>query len=128
MNGLRTELNNLDEREFAYVIARSKVNSDNKAIKEIGISSSTFYGIPLGHPSVVLVIISGVLYFIQTWISTLSMSGMDLSSGDVQIFLASFCALLQAMQMAMYSNSIYAYLRTVSYRITHASSKYYHLA
>jgi hypothetical protein len=43
MNGLRTELNNLDEREFAYVIARSKVNSDNKAIKESGISSSTFY-------------------------------------------------------------------------------------
>jgi hypothetical protein len=43
MNDLRTELNNLDEREFAYVIARSKVNSDNKAIKEIGISSSTFY-------------------------------------------------------------------------------------
>lgn len=43
MDDLRTELNNLDEREFAYVIARSKFNSDNKAIKDCGISSSTFY-------------------------------------------------------------------------------------
>lgn len=43
MNDLQTELNNLEEREFAYVIARSKFNSDNKAIKDCGISSSTFY-------------------------------------------------------------------------------------
>ena len=46
----------------------------NAAAYTTGISSSTFYGIPLGHPSIVLVIISGVLYFIQTWISTLSMT------------------------------------------------------
>lgn len=44
MDDLRTELNSLDEREFAYVIARSKLNSDNKALKDSGISSSTFYG------------------------------------------------------------------------------------
>lgn len=37
----------------------------NAAAYTTGISSSTFYGIPLGHPSVVLVIISGVLYFIK---------------------------------------------------------------
>lgn len=43
MNDLQTELNNLEEREFTYVIARSKFNSDNKAIKDCGISSSTFY-------------------------------------------------------------------------------------
>ena len=55
------------------------------------------------------------------WTSILSMGGMNLSSGDVQIFFASFCALLQAMQMAMYSNSIYAYLRTVSYTIIDAA-------
>ena len=44
LDDLRTEINNLDDRELAYVIARSKTVSDNKALKESGIPSSTFYG------------------------------------------------------------------------------------
>lgn len=44
LDDLRTEMNNLDDRELAYVIARSKVVSDSKALKESGIASSTFYG------------------------------------------------------------------------------------
>ena len=44
MDDFRTELKTLDERELSYVIARSKFNSDNKALKDCGISSSTFYG------------------------------------------------------------------------------------
>lgn len=44
MSDLKAELQKLDERRQAYVIARSKVNSDAQALKECGISSSTFYG------------------------------------------------------------------------------------
>lgn len=44
LDDLRTEMNNLDDRELAYVIARSKAVSDSKALKESGIASSTFYG------------------------------------------------------------------------------------
>lgn len=44
MDDFRTELKELDERELSYVIARSKFNSENKALKDCGISSSTFYG------------------------------------------------------------------------------------
>lgn len=43
MNSLKTELEKLEERELSFVVARSKVNSDSKAIRECGISSSTFY-------------------------------------------------------------------------------------
>jgi len=37
-------MNRLDDRELAYVIARSKAVSDSKALKDSGIASSTFYG------------------------------------------------------------------------------------
>ena len=60
----------------------------NAAAYTTGISSSTFYGIPLGHPSVVLVIISGVLYFIQTWISTLSMTPEQKKSGMAMLIMS----------------------------------------
>ena len=60
----------------------------NAAAYTTGISSSTFYGIPLGHPSVVLVIISGVLYFIQTWISTLSMTPEQRKSGMAMLIMS----------------------------------------
>lgn len=43
LDNLRTEMDNLDDRELAYVIARSKTVSDSKALKESGIASSTFY-------------------------------------------------------------------------------------
>lgn len=44
LDDLRTEMNRLDDRELAYVIARSKAVSDSKALKDAGIASSTFYG------------------------------------------------------------------------------------
>jgi hypothetical protein len=44
LDDLRTEMNRLDDRELAYVIARSKAVSDSKALKDSGIASSTFYG------------------------------------------------------------------------------------
>jgi len=40
---LRTELDRLDEKQLAYVIARSKCVSDAKAIEDSGIPRSTFY-------------------------------------------------------------------------------------
>lgn len=46
----------------------------NAAAYTPGISSATFYGMNLGKPSIILVVIAGVLYFLQTWISTFGMS------------------------------------------------------
>lgn len=44
LDDLRTEMNKLDDRELAYVVARSKSISDSKALDDSGIASSTFYG------------------------------------------------------------------------------------
>lgn len=44
LNDLCTEMKNLDDRELAYVVARSKAFSDRKALNDSGIASSTFYG------------------------------------------------------------------------------------
>lgn len=60
----------------------------NAAAYTTGISTATFYGIDLGKPSVVLVIISGVLYFIQTWISTLSMTPEQKKSGMAMLIMS----------------------------------------
>jgi len=43
MDDLRTELDNLEERQLAYVVARSKCFKDSDALKEIGLSKNTFY-------------------------------------------------------------------------------------
>jgi len=43
MEDLRTELDKLDERQFAYVIARSKTFTDAQALLESGLSRNTFY-------------------------------------------------------------------------------------
>lgn len=43
MDDLRTELDKLDERQLAYVVARSKCFKDADALKEIGLSKNTFY-------------------------------------------------------------------------------------
>jgi hypothetical protein len=43
MDDLRTELDNLEERRLAYVVARSKCFKDADALKEIGLSRNTFY-------------------------------------------------------------------------------------
>jgi len=43
MEDLRSELEQLNERQRAYVIARSKSNSDSQALKEVGISPATFW-------------------------------------------------------------------------------------
>ena len=40
---LRVELDRLDEKQLAYVIARSKCVSDAKAIEDSGVSRSTVY-------------------------------------------------------------------------------------
>jgi YidC/Oxa1 family membrane protein insertase len=53
----------------------------NAAAYTPGISSATFMGMPLGHPSIYLVVISGVLYGIQAWISTLSMTPEQKKTG-----------------------------------------------
>jgi hypothetical protein len=44
MSDLRTELDNLEERQLDYVIARSKCSSDSQALKESGLARSTFFG------------------------------------------------------------------------------------
>ena len=43
MTDLRTELEQLEDRQLAYVVARSKCFKDADALKEIGLSKSTFY-------------------------------------------------------------------------------------
>lgn len=43
MDDLRTELDKLDERQLAYVVARSKCLSDSQALKDSGIPRGTFY-------------------------------------------------------------------------------------
>ena len=60
----------------------------NAAAYTTGISSATFYGINLGHSSIVLTIISGALYFIQTWISTLSMTPEQQKTGMAMLIMS----------------------------------------
>jgi len=43
MTDLRTELEQLEDRQLAYVVARSKCFKDADALKEIGLSKNTFY-------------------------------------------------------------------------------------
>ena len=43
MNNLQIELNGLEDQRLAYVMARSKVNSDAQGHKEAGITHTTFY-------------------------------------------------------------------------------------
>ncbi|MFA5715761.1 MAG: hypothetical protein WC998_08470 [Candidatus Paceibacterota bacterium] len=43
MNNLQIELNQLEDQRLAYVMARSKVNSDAQGHKEAGITHATFY-------------------------------------------------------------------------------------
>lgn len=44
MSDLRTELDSLTDQRLDYVLARSRVNSDSHALRDAGISRSTFYG------------------------------------------------------------------------------------
>jgi hypothetical protein len=44
LDSLRNELDKLQERELAYVMARSKGLTDKSAYTECGISRSSFYG------------------------------------------------------------------------------------
>ena len=44
MDNLRAELDKLEDRQLAYVAARSKTINDSQAMKECGLSRSTFYG------------------------------------------------------------------------------------
>jgi ACT domain-containing protein len=44
MDNLRAELDKLEDRQLAYVAARSKTVSDSQAMKDCGLSRSTFYG------------------------------------------------------------------------------------
>lgn len=43
MSDLRTELDKLTDQRLDYVLARSRVNTDSHAIREAGMSRSTFY-------------------------------------------------------------------------------------
>ncbi|GBG97292.1 membrane protein insertase YidC [Lactococcus termiticola] len=45
----------------------------NAAAYTQGITTASFFGINLGHPSVLLAVISGIFYLIQTYISTIGM-------------------------------------------------------
>ena len=47
MSDLSTELAQLTDQRLDYVMARSKVNSDRKAIIESGINRNTFYSWPV---------------------------------------------------------------------------------
>ncbi|MCL2114338.1 MAG: membrane protein insertase YidC [Streptococcaceae bacterium] len=60
----------------------------NAAAYTQGISNATFFGIPLGHPSIILTIISGVLYFLQTWISTFSMTPEQKKTGMMMLIMS----------------------------------------
>lgn len=44
MSDLRTELDQLTDQRLDYVMARSRVNSDAHALRDAGLSKSTFYG------------------------------------------------------------------------------------
>jgi hypothetical protein len=44
MSNLRTELDELTDQRLDYVLARSRVNSDSQALRDAGMSRSTFYG------------------------------------------------------------------------------------
>lgn len=43
MDNLRTELDQLEDARLAYVMARSKVNSDRQGYLDAGIAKATFY-------------------------------------------------------------------------------------
>lgn len=60
----------------------------NAAAYTQGISSSTFMGIHLGTPSWQLTILSGVLYAIQTWLSTLGMTEEQKKTGRVMLIMS----------------------------------------
>ncbi len=60
----------------------------NAAAYTTGISTSHFFGIDLGHPSIVFTIIAGVLYFLQTWISTIGMSAEQKKTGMTMLIMS----------------------------------------
>ena len=60
----------------------------NAAAYTPGISTATFMGMPLGHPSIVLTIISGAFYALQTWISTLSMTEEQKKAGKTMLIMS----------------------------------------
>lgn len=53
-----------------------------------GIMSSSFMGINLAKPSIILTIISGVLYFLQTWISTFGMTEEQKKTSKMMLFMS----------------------------------------
>ena len=46
MDDLRTELDQLEDKRLAYVMARSRVNSDSQGYNDAGIHKNTFYTWP----------------------------------------------------------------------------------
>ncbi|MGM9886190.1 MAG: membrane protein insertase YidC [Lactococcus sp.] len=60
----------------------------NAAMYTPGIMSSTFMGINLAKPSIILTIISGVLYFLQTLISTIGMTEEQKKTSKTMLFMS----------------------------------------
>ncbi len=60
----------------------------NAAMYTPGIMTSSFMGIDLSKPSIILTIISGVLYFAQTWISTIGMTEEQKKTGRTMLIMS----------------------------------------
>lgn len=60
----------------------------NAAMYTPGIMSASFMGIPLSKSSIILTIISGILYFAQTWISTLGMTEEQKKTGRTMLIMS----------------------------------------
>lgn len=61
----------------------------NAAAYTPGISTATFFGINLGHPnSIVITLIAGIFYFLQTWISTKSMTPEQKKTGLTMLIMS----------------------------------------
>lgn len=60
----------------------------NAAAYTPGISTATFFGIDLGRSSIVITLIAGVFYFLQTWISTKSMTPEQKKTGMTMLIMS----------------------------------------
>ena len=60
----------------------------NAAMFTPGIMKTSFMGIPLAHSSIILVIISGVFYFAQSWISTFGMTDEQKKTGRTMLIIS----------------------------------------
>lgn len=60
----------------------------NAAAYTPGISTATFFGIDLGRSSIVITLIAGIFYFLQTWISTKSMTPEQKKTGMTMLIMS----------------------------------------